>query len=773
METAPYLRNYGLVNALWMGVFKFWSAVPHDLRPRLADHKVPNKLNKPTSLAADNVISQLLEYWNKDYSTLCNKKLSADVKLIQFWTVQISKLLAAYPENALLVAASASMWIQVGRFQLAEIENMSAGSNSIETTAIAEFIRAVHEGSLWARATRLFRQAVSLMPVAERAPWLKELSEHLRAFRMTSNMSVSMFRGEYVFPILVELLGHAGSMPTNPRSDFFPLFKEVMLCVSGANFAPALCTAELRQNTADLLTAFILSLASAATGEEVTEGAREDWEACQVFLMECSMTPHPYMLSIMSSVWNSLITVSDSPTTKHFVAAMHELLSTTAATEAAAAAAEGVFKPSSPTTQQIIHLLGVLLASVPDQMAESFCDRFVRLDSNGVGDLCHLAALSAVLRAASSSGRPAGYTTITKVISKVLESISRCVGVAINATPVQQKGRSTDGVTVQQPLPSALRLYLAWAVECLAASLEAVQPCSLANGEDSLPTSMELIVSMVVKACLILLDFPDAATAPYLPSTLHTLSLAWRLLPTVPSLSELDLLVSCMEHSLHSTPAAAAGIAELTPVLSTQSAPPKILFEALLGPSSSASLQFLGREAYVKYAKECFDENVLGALPRQWLDPSGMRLSEQGQPVMEKYLSRTCSHSTAVGPGTAVNTVLGGVKDSKFSLEIRKEVEKVARDAGTALAVMHAKAVDVSAKMVAEQQKQVINAPEIGNSSIKYAAIQVMEAVENLQKVWVPAARSSEVEQGAAGEAVRAVTQARDALTALLTKTAS
>jgi len=768
VETAPYLRNYGLVNVLWLGVTKCWSAVPPPLRSSL----IYQKQQETVDLSAGLVVAQVLDYLHKDFSTICSKKLTADVNLIPFWTVQISKILAAYPETAPIVWKGLNDWIPTARVEVAKIETAEAYHEPAPpavATPGTDFIRAVNEGSLWVRLARLMRQALSSMPADSRTACIEELRNDLYSFRTSSgDDSSKIFSAQSVFATIIDLVGQAGSMPANSRNDYLPLFQEAMLCVPGAYFAPALGTNKSRNATADSLLVFVLSLASAAAAEEKTERAQQAWEDCQVFLIKCSMTPHPYMLSIMSTVWSSLISVSDGPTTKHFVAAMHELLSSTAATEAAAAAAEGVFKPISPTAQQLTHLLGVLLASVPKKMAESFYERFLKLDSQhwAAADLCQLAALSAVLRATSLSGRPVDYSNIANLVVDMCKHVASAV---IDNNPGHNK-LSMDGKQ-QQPLPVSIRLYLAWVVDCLGASLEAVHAYQLDNVEyySIIPNPLEEAMTTAVKTCMTLLAFPDAATAPYFPAVLRILHLAWRLLPTVLTPFELETLKSSMEQSLHATPAVAAGIAELTPALSTQSAPPKILFEALLGSSESASLQFLGREAYVKYAKECDDDNVLGALPREWLDPTGMKLSEEGQPVMEKYLSRPCSNKIQfTAPGILPPSLAG--ENNELDLEIKREVEKVAKEAGSKLAAMKVKAMAVSKKMVNEQQQAcnntVVNAPGMGaTAGMESAALHVMEAVENLQKAWLPVAKSSGED---AAKAVRATIQARDTLTALL-----
>jgi hypothetical protein len=765
VQTAPYLRNYGLVNALWMGVLKFWGALPPPLRPSLADHK-PHGMTDLPDLTSNALVTLLAGYLRKDFAVLCEKQLATDVKLIQFWTVQISKLLTAYPETAPTVWKELLSWHTNARGQFTKLEN----SPEAGTAKTAAFTRAMQEGSLWVRCARLQRQALLLMPVDQRTSCIRELQKYLNKLRSFDATAANQ-RPEFAFAATVELLGQAGSMSTDALVSFLPLFKEAMLCIPSASCASVLSTADLRQNTADSLLVYMLSLASSAASTQNTTGtgAQQAWEACQLFLMECSMLPHPYVLSIMSIVWSSLIIISDGPTTKHYVVGMHELLTTTAATEAAATAVDNVVKPSSPITQQLTHLLGVLLASVPAQMTESFCERFLKLEGNAVEDLCQLAAVSAVLRAASCSGRPVGENTLMKLVSDVFKSVSKCIGVITKPVP-KQLVSTLDGA--KQPSSASLCLYLAWAIDCLGATLESLQSCCVESREDTLPSAVENAVTNVAKACMTLLSSPNASTAPYQPAVLQTLSLALRMLPTVLSTSELTTLTSYMEQSLHAMPAAAAGIAELTPALATQNTPPKMLFEALLGPSQSASLQFLGREAYVKYAKECFDENVLGALPRQWLDPSGMKLSEQGQPVMEKYLSKICSVTAADATNPGIIHPFFTKEDNKVDLQIKKEVEKVARDAGSKLAEKRTKAMEVSVKMVEQKKEQVLkeNAamtalPKVG-SHVKSAAVDVMSAVQNLKKVWenLPA----KDEGVGAAEAVALVKQARDALTTLL-----
>ena len=151
----------------------------------------------------------------------------------------------------------------------------------------------------------------------------------------------------------------------------------------------------------------------------------------------------------------------------------------------------------------------------------------------------------------------------------------------------------------------------------------------------------------------------------------------------------------------------------------------------------------------MKYAKECPDENVLGALPRQWLDQTGTKLSDQGQPVMEKYLSRSCS-SSLTSSAIESKQITNGL-----DAHVAREMEKVARESAAGLSTMKRKAMQVSAK----------REEAIQNNSMISAALRVVEAIENLHKVWVPLAENS---GGDAVGVVQAVTQARDALAALL-----
>lgn len=749
--TSPYLRNYGLINALWVGVVKCWAAVPLSLRPTLA----------AAGIGGEAVARQLMGYLSKDLEMLCRRKECADVKLLQFWVVNITKVMSSYPEEAAPAVWEVLWgWASRARLQIAAVEK----EGSSEGAALAHAVRA---GSLWIRIARVQAQALNLMGPAAATSAISKASNELQSVENhENNVPPKAWR----VASAAELLGQAGSLLPVVRAACMPLFKATLLSIPSL---PTIAAAEDCRILADSCLVYALSLAAAAAaaegGSHAPSGtssnagpAQAAWEDCQLCLLECSLRPHPAMLYVLRLLWSSLAAMTTGPTLKHWVTGLNELLTATAAVEAAAE--NRPLSSASPATTQVCHILAAVLEAAPAQLSQGFCLRFLDLQPPDANDRCKLAALAAMLRVAALSGRPACCTPALPIVLHLCEVLQRNTGASL-------KGKSAP---INRPTAVGDSLHLAWVVECLGAGIQCLG--AMAGAECAAPADqLESAVAAAAVQSLALLKHPDAATAFFLPATLRTLQLALQLHPGCLETSELESLVPCLESFL-SVPAAAAGIANLTPALRVLPQPPKALFEALLGPSQSPLLQFLGKEAYVKYAKECKEENVLSALPRQFIDARTGNLNEAIAPTLEKYLQRTPAAAPVLDPGhpmaTAVAVELEKVANSAQARLIAAANEaRAAQDAIRCLKI----GADVGVERVGMGGPQaasvVHNAdehhsamqvdPSAGNGiGLSPEVAEVMGAIQRLQGAWDPAMVNSED-----GTAVR---QARDALSALL-----
>ena len=757
VHSAPFLRNYGLVNALWVGVMKCWTAVPTALRPQLS----------PAGLAAETVALRLADYLCKDVEMLCRRKEPSDVKLLQFWIVNTSKLLSGCPEQAvaLTVWESSLRWTLSARAQMRSLQ-----SSTDAAAASAGVVHAVGAGSLWIRAARVQVQALAVMKVETATATIASLTERLRSSVATSSSSGSdgAAAAVDVFSSAVEVLSQSGAMSAPLRCICLPLFKQTLLSLTSAACAAAVATSEQCRSISDSFFSFIASLSSSSSSSSSCSASTNAWEECQLLLMECSIIPHPVMLRVLTMLWSSLSTICDGVTSKHFVSAMNEVLGALAAVEAATSV--DTYRPPSPTNVQLTHLLGVLLGSVPVQLAEGFCFRFLVVSPQSlINDRCQLASVAAVLRATALSGRPSCCLPALSIVNQL------CAVLKQQQQQQQSSRHNAPYKTAPLPPPTTPTigaprdgLYVAWVVDCLGAALECLGTIATEGIENINSTAattsaeqLELAVTGATQQCLSLLTSQQAdATAAFLvPSTLHTLHLAWRLNPTSLQPPDLETLHACLEAFLHTIPAAAAGIACLTPTLCERAVPPKILFEALLGPSASPSLHFLGRDAYVKYARDCRDERcVHSALPRHWIDPGTGGISNSVRPTLEQYLQRIPS-----GNGNGDTAVVAAAVPHCPHV-VCVELEKVAMTAQPRLieALAQAKtAVAVEAGVCLQQQQQLRD----GASSVDTVVGEVFRAVERLQQVWDPATAS--IESGGGGM-VATVKRARDTLTALI-----
>lgn len=99
-EQARSIRNYAVLNALWLAVTKIWTA--------LAQH---NAQLQTHDISVEDVVRQLGKYLEHDLGMLLGRSETADVKLLQFWMVQLSKLLTACPHVAVLVFTIIHQWL--------------------------------------------------------------------------------------------------------------------------------------------------------------------------------------------------------------------------------------------------------------------------------------------------------------------------------------------------------------------------------------------------------------------------------------------------------------------------------------------------------------------------------------------------------------------------------------------------------------------------------------------------------------------------------------
>ena len=759
VSDAPYLRNYGLINALWMGVIKCWAAVPISLQAHL----------NSAGISAEIVARRLMEYLAKDLEMICRRKECADVKLLQFWAVNISKMMSAYPQQvAPAVWEVLWKWTPQARRQLS-ITEIQGGK---EGAALAHAVRA---GSLWIRIARVQAQALSLLGPAAAATAIGKAANELQNLENNGSNGEK----EWLMASAVEVLGQAGTLTPAVRAGCMPLFKATLLSI---HFADSIATAENCRSLADSFLTYVLSLAAAAEPAMTGQGpltsnndaseaphVQTAWEDCQLCLFECSLIPHPVMMYVLRMLWSSLAAMTNGTTLKHWMTGLNELLVSTAAVEAAG---ENGPPKMPPTTTQLCHILAAVLGVAPTQLSEGFCGRFLQLDPAAANDRCKLAALAATLRAAALSGRPACCTPALPVVLHLSEVLQRTTGFVNGKT------------AANRPSPSAIgdSLHVAWLVDCIGAGLECLG--AMAGAECAGPADqLETAVASAAMQTLALLKHPEAAMSSFLSSTLRTLHLALQLYPGCLNQSQLENLVPCLESFL-STPAAAAGIACLIPALRVLPQPPKALFEALLGPSQSPTLQFLGKDAYIKYAKECKDENVLGALPRHFLVASTGNLSEAIAPTLEKYLHRTPAAAPGLDPGQPMATTIAAELAKRANMEqgrlvvaaneARAKQEQVIPLIEAGPMIHDAMDLDRPGAIPIFRSNSMGHRPNsdptLGrgakSNGLSPVVAELEAAVARMHAAWIPAVLSSE--EGAA--MVAAVQRARDELSALLAR---
>jgi hypothetical protein len=612
----PSLRNYGLANALWLGVQGLWATIRPSIRAQLDAH----------SLSPQSIVTTLKTYLDSDIKRLCEQKETSDVKLLQFWLVQLGKLLQAYPEAACAVYDAVGAWSPKARQAMAELGHQ--GDDRVEA-----LLAAVDGGVIWARAARLQAQSLSCMASCE---------ADTRSSALASGCS------EDVWHVLTaaQMLGQAGVLSEAARSRCTVVLRAVLQNITAAAAWPAMSSdPDVRQTVIDGCLTLCLSCYD---HDQVSQ-----WMGCQLALMEYSLHPHPVMLTILSSVWASLTKLTDPTTVEQFIAALHELLKRSAAVEASAGFP--AFQSQSPLVSQLSCLLASVLYAAPTETSEVFFNQHMQLRQGDKDDLCRLAILAALLRAGAivHMGAPnrnaylekLSSTTCRHLCSALLELVSKS-----KLDPPAQRAVADVG-------PSSK--HAAWMCECIAKALQCLEHSVVRPQQSTAGVARD-----AAQALLPLLFVED----PLATSALHAFEQACRVSPeAILVASRLQDTLPRLVSMIESSSPAAPYVMRLAAAYREVSLPPKPLFAAMLGdvaPHKSAVLRLLAMESYVAYVRGCERSNVVGVLPPRLIDASTGATTPAFAQMVTQHLTRTMGDNNANGRSldkhSACKAAMGG-----------------------------------------------------------------------------------------------------------------
>lgn len=603
----PSLRSYGVLNALWFGVTTEWNLAPPALQAVLEDE----------GISAEAVVQRLISFLKDDTETMCRRIDVDGVKLLQFWLVQIRKLVGVSNAAAKTAFAGLAKWACTSRGKVA----VATAGSSGPATALRS---AVHAGSLWSRGAKVMVACLNDLQPSEAEQAVAALVGTLQG-HCAGGQPEAAFDG---VSCVLELLNHAAPMPPATRRACLPALDAVFTAVTTAECAPAVSSPMQLSLVADAALVFIATCSAAAAEADARSFDIELAEDCQLCLLKHSMCPHPILLGVLSMVWASLAAISEGPAVKQWIASLHELLVAVAATEAAAPA----FLPPSPIHTQLVSLLSTLLATAPQPMAEGFFRHKLRCSAEELGDTCQVAGMAALLRAGATAG---AHVPPGDALEKVLSVL---VGWLRQGGAKADDLLKSDAAKEEQSL-HALQLHLAWVAEAVSAGIQCLAASNTA------PLS---VIQSAVDAALVLLSQDSAANAPYLMPMLRLLCTAVdanSLAVSSPQFEDLQhRLVTFM-----AVPAAAAQVASFARAYGRCASAPVRLFAALLSSPPSPALRLLGIDAYADYIRTCDQASMLTVLPPALRDPATGAMSDPFKATMERYLRRTVTASERRG----------------------------------------------------------------------------------------------------------------------------
>lgn len=432
----------------------------------------------------------------------------------------------------------------------------------------------------------------------------------------------------------LSLIESAATASKQTITGLVPLFLEVIASLSAPNEIAGVSHAQALYQTQQSCTSFLKILhQKLKLHHSMIEQQPTIWEDCLVGLMKASLTPCAANFGVLPELWSSIAQVLDGPDLEETIVGLYEVL-------CGLATKEGVHPPRPPcgVTLLFTHCMASFLASVPRHRLDTlqFFNGAMKnlMGPKASGNVCNVPLLTFVVRIAVQS--QAYICSIGLVIEAISALVNEVQGLAMN-------GNEDDKLPLQDQHRAA------WLLTAIADGVEYLDMFSTKMAIDLNESTIKLLdIACKVAAYLLVVGQETSFCGP----AARLLYMLWRQRPEDTNI--LATLKTLLPHfpdkRFIAHPPTAPYVAKLGP--SFTDCAPIALFEALLSETSSPSLAYLGKEAYISYARVCNqDDNIIATLPKNWLSSTTGKLLPERQACLEKYLA----YGMCQPPGNAGN----------------------------------------------------------------------------------------------------------------------
>ena len=602
IEKNPFIRNYGLVNALWMAVQSIWSRVPKNVR----------SLMDSNGIGTAPIIESIITFLNLDTETVYARQDASDVKLLQFWLVQLSKLVTEYPEHGYKTFLSIRDW----RIKSYEgFQKLLHLPNSIAKVQQELFIKAIKAGALWERSARLQILCLNGLSKAD--------------FDTLVHQTVGEMKSSSNVLLAAQLIGN--SFALNEFKKIFammPLFQSILDSISKSNFFKGLQSLEICDQISDAVISFVLSSLNRCSEDDKQPECipiLKTWHDTTFYLIKVSIRPHPIIMRVLGSIWSSLVMLSDPNTSSLLVKTVSEVLFQIACTYSLI---DGSLDLADPLLFQMVHIVSIMLKAAPEEVKLNFiANNIEAINLRGRDDLTKVTMALWVVGCSEDSqeeDQPRGtkaFSVLSECAWKIMRYLHSDMSTIFNSF-----GRQHASLESHFAMDSIIG-----ACDCLLAAVK----CPLRLEHVSNQKTMQELVKLLI-------TLTESEDDQIVSKSLAGLSRIAAIDFCSLNSSELKTIESRLESKLK-CPMASPYAARVLPLYKIVPEPPKALFEIVLGTqvkNKSPSFCLLGIDSYVEYIRGCEQANMLGVLPAYLIDKTTKTMIPDFRCTVERYLKR-------------------------------------------------------------------------------------------------------------------------------------
>lgn len=438
-------------------------------------------------------------------------------------------------------------------------------------------------------------------------------------------------RRHAIWWMCLNLLGSTKNASKLTLTGLVPLFHEIVASLSTSTALDGVSCAQGLCQTQKFCSLYLLSLHRALQQSDPKDEPLSStlWEDCLIVLMKASLTPCAPNFGVIPELWSSLAQVLDGAALEETTAGLYEILRGLAATEA-------VHPPSPPkgATLQFTDCMASFLAAIPKQRFDT--DKFFHN------------AMSNLFKQMESRRESHDVVLLTYLLRLAVHSQESICSIDLVIEAVSVLVKEVQGLAMSgsedDKLPYEDQCRAAWLLTALAYGVAYMDMVAgeMAMSLDSGTTKM-LDIACKVAAYLLVVG----EDAPFCGPAARLLYTLWHQRPRDDNI--LATLKTLLPHfpdkRFIGHPQTAAYVAKLAPAFCDCA--PTALFQALLTETTSPSLAYLGKEAYVSYARVCEQSEYISAvLPEYWLSSTDGLLSPEKQSCLERYLAYSMCESS-------------------------------------------------------------------------------------------------------------------------------